>query len=41
MQEINKMKIYQNENLSNIDKKFNELKNNNKLLSKTKNHINP
>ena len=31
MQEINKMKIYQNETLSKIDKKFNELKNNNKL----------
>ena len=31
MQEINKMKIYQNETLSKIDEKFNELKNNNKL----------
>ena len=31
MQEINKMKLYQNETLSKIDKKFNELKNNNKL----------
>ena len=31
MQEINKMKIYQNETLSKIDEKFNELKNNNQL----------
>ncbi len=31
MQEINKMKIYQNQTLSKIDQKFNELKNNNKL----------
>ena len=31
MQEINEMKIYQNETLSKIDEKFNELKNNNKL----------
>ena len=31
MQDINKMKIYKNETLSKIDKKFNELKNYNKL----------